>query len=115
MAPKKGSPKAAKANAEPGNIAFRFRHLEAECAQELARRAADLGISANDLAREYVLERLQNAVPLAVWMREFQTIQAYCRILHQDLALGVEALLAKAGKVTEQDSRVWVKDNYTIK
>ena len=86
--------------------------LDAASRRRLAERAAALGLSPHELARHYVLERLEQATALAELMQGLQAVYHELRESRIDVALGVEALLSRAGRVGDAEARAWVKKNY---
>ena len=87
----------------PTTIKFRF---EEEHSALLAERAARLGISPHELAREYVLEMLHEG-------EERAALRAAVASLRQDIFVAAGALLTSAGKMSREEARAWVKTNYS--
>ena len=95
--------------AAPEMVGFR---LDAASRRLLAQRAAALGVSSHDLARHYVVERLQYPQGVLELMQGLQALYQELREARIDVALGIEALLSRAGRVSETDARAWVAENY---
>jgi hypothetical protein len=104
MPPTTNSPKT------PGKpISFR---LDEDNQRILAERAAELGVSAHELARFYVTEALRGQQgPPAVIMGLSGLLEGLVH-LRADLLLAVEALLASAGKASPEEAIAWIKENY---
>ena len=86
----------------PAILSFR---LDEASAAVLSQRAARLGVSPHELAREYVLVILAEA-------EERAALYAAIVALRQDLGLATGVLLSAAGKVKEDEARAWVKANF---
>lgn len=98
----------------PKTVCFR---LDAASRRQLATRAAALKMSPHDLARQYVMERLQQVASQpagapAEFLRGLTAIYEQIREARVDVALGVEVLLSRAGNVTEAEARDWATENY---
>ena len=100
-------------------ITTSFR-LEEASQRVLAERAAALGVSPHELARRYVLESLK-PVPSppdrpshdpAELLEGLQAVYYHLLETRKDLALAVEALLSRAGQVSEAEAHAWVRENY---
>jgi len=89
-------------------IGFR---LEQELADVLAERARALGVSPNELARHYLVEAMGLDGELHSLVSGVTALHHQIKALRQDLSLGVEALLASAGQVTEKEARAWVESS----
>lgn len=92
-------------------ICVGFR-LDEESHRVLTERAANLKVSPHELARFYVLQILQEeqertALHDAVAGLHQQLIQQ-----REDFLLGLEALLASAGKATAEEAHAWIHENY---
>ena len=90
---------------EPATIGFR---LDEEPRRVLAERAAGLGVSPHALARQYVLEILGEGEERVALHHALKTLIEEAGQTHESLALGIEALLSSAGKVSEDNARAWV-------
>lgn len=77
----------------------------------LAERAAHLGVSPHELARHYVVEALVASEELAAVGAAVNALLYQMQGLRQDLAFSVEALLASAGEVNDEQARGWVAAN----
>jgi hypothetical protein len=98
----------------PKTVCFR---LDPASRRQLATRAATLKMGPHDLARQYVMERLQQvtiqpAGAPAEFLRGLTAIYEQIREARVDVALGVEVLLSRAGQITEAEARAWAKENY---
>ncbi len=95
---------------ESPNVAFR---LDAESCRILMGRAARLHISHHKLARQYVLEVLQEAEERVVLREKVQELNATLERFRINIAFSVESLLVSAGKVNQSDARNWVRNTFT--
>ncbi len=98
----------------PKTVCFR---LDPASRRQLATRAAAMKMSPHDLARQYVMERLQQVASQpagapAEFLRGLTAIYEQIREARVDVALGVEVLLSRAGQITEAEARNWAKENY---
>ena len=89
----------------PSVISFR---LDDQSSQVLSERAARLGVSPHELARQYVLEILQQAEERAVLRGALQQLCENQKQFHADFAFAVQALLTSAGKVPTEKAEAWV-------
>lgn len=89
-------------------IGFR---LEPELAEALAQQAKALGVSPHELARHYLVEAMGLAGELHSLVSGVTALHHQIQAFRHDLSLGVEALLASAGQVTEKDARAWVESS----
>lgn len=101
----------------PDTIGFR---LDESSGQVLLERAQRLGLSPHELAREYVLEHLQETEERSALRQAFQELHQIVQELHgaqqqfrSDFAFAIEALLASAGKVSPEEARGWVAKSLT--
>lgn len=85
----------------PEHINFR---LKEPAMSVLAERAADKGLSPNQLARDYVMEALQEQEQRA----ELRKAVDACR---RDLAAATAAILQASGNVSEANIEAWVREN----
>ena len=95
--------------AAPGSIAFR---LDEHNRCVLAERAAALGVSPHELARHYVLEVLQEPEEREALRQAVAALHRGLAAVRDDVIASVEVLLSSAGKVTEEDARAWVDENF---
>ena len=94
--------------------------LDVASQRALAERAAALNISSHELARRYVLEALKvassppapSAPDPAVVLEGLKAVFYHVVETRKDIVLGVEALLRRAGKVSEGEAHAWVRENY---
>jgi hypothetical protein len=100
----------------PTIITFR---LAEEDRRALSERAATLKISPHELARVFVLETLKRAsepaTPPSGHPDLLNGIQAiYYQLLEtrKDIALSVEVLLTRAGRLKDPEAHEWVSENY---
>ena len=96
----------------PATISFR---LESVAGHILSQRAREIGISAHELARRYVIEILQESEERGALREALVVLQNEICELRSDLRVGVEALLTSGGKVTDEDARSWVEENLKSK
>jgi hypothetical protein len=96
----------------PITIGFR---LDAASLHLLAAEADKQELSLHEVARRWVLERLENPVDTPAWKEAFDNLHMHVERTRQDFALGFEALLASAGKVTEEDALAWADRNFRKK
>lgn len=107
---------------EPQVISFR---LDSHQWGQMCERAQALELSAHALARFYVTEALLTSTQMAdlgtavhelhVELQELLSavhqLHAELRGQRADLALGVQALLASAGKSTAKEAKTWVEQS----
>lgn len=93
----------------PATISFR---LDDPSSRVLAERATRLGVSPHELARHYVLEILQQAEERAALREAVVALHKEITGFREDIALATEALLASAGKVTDQEAHAWVEEHF---
>ncbi|MHB1309374.1 MAG: hypothetical protein ACYDC1_19875 [Limisphaerales bacterium] len=96
----------AKQPASPATIGFR---LDEASGVELAARAARLGVSPHELARQYVLQILQEGQERTALHEALIDVNQELSRFRDDLSLAVEALLMSAGQVEEADAHQWVR------
>lgn len=96
----------AKQPASPATIGFR---LDEASGVELAARAGRLGVSPHELARQYVLQILQEGQERTALHEAVIDVNQELGRLRDDLSLAVEALLMSAGQVEEADAHQWVQ------
>lgn len=89
-------------------IMFRFTGPESVL---LAERAAQLGKSQNLLARQYLVEALQDADDHESLLQAVNALSQEVHALRKDLALTTAALLSSAGKISPEQAKTWVKTN----
>ncbi|MBI5386439.1 MAG: hypothetical protein HZA90_17345 [Verrucomicrobia bacterium] len=99
----------AREKAPAGPIGFR---LDPASRRALTQRAQQFGVSAHELARCYVLERLREAEERAMLREAVTAAHSELGALRVDLALAVEALLVSAGKVPPAEAQKWVEENF---
>lgn len=92
----------------PETVGFR---LDDECRRVLGARAARLGVSAHELARQYVIEMLQAVEEREALRLAVTDLQGEIKKLREDVAVTAEVLLASAGKVNEEEARAWADEN----
>lgn len=95
----------------PKTIGFR---LDAASRRQMAERAAAFRMSPHDLARQYVVERLQQAHEPTELIQGLMAIHHELHESRIDLALALEVLLSQAGRLSETQARAWVKENYPL-
>lgn len=95
------------------SAAINFRLQDEESWRVLSARAEALGVSPHQLARRYVIEVLQEAQERAALRAAVVELRQQVIGLREDIALATEALLARAGKVTDEKARAWVEENFT--
>ena len=93
----------------PPAVVFR---LDSDNVQELSARAEKLGVSIHQLARHYTLEALGEKEKRRLEQQAIYALQQEIATLREDLTLCVEVLLVSAGKVSENDARDWVRENF---
>lgn len=107
---------------EPQVISFR---LDSQHWERMCERAQALELSTHALARFYVTEALMASTQMAdlgTALHELHVeLQQLLSAVHQlhaelkgqraDLALGVQALLASAGKSTAKEAKAWVEQS----
>lgn len=93
----------------PTMIAFR---LQADAAQTLAERAERLGVSPHELARHYVLEVLHEPYERAALHEAVSSLHVEIHKVRGDVATAAEGLLVAGGKVSAEDARDWITENF---
>ena len=111
-------PRPASRTAAPTSISFRLAAAESLALDERARA---LKISPHELARTWVIETLNRGGAPAAAPPQADDGELLARltiIFHhvvetrQDIALGVEGLLTRGGRLTDADARQWVTENF---
>ncbi|MHC1763397.1 MAG: hypothetical protein AB9869_03680 [Verrucomicrobiia bacterium] len=92
----------------PETVGFR---LELQYRMILGERAAKLGVSAHDLAKLYVTERILEAQEREALRVAVKATNEDLQTLREDLAYAVKALLSSAGKLTKDQSKAWVEEH----
>jgi len=82
-----------------------------EIRRALCGKAELFGRSANDLARQYVIEALSTEEERSTLRQEVSRLRAEIAELREDLALVAKALLVSAGKVTPEVAETWAEEN----
>jgi predicted transcriptional regulator len=103
----------------PTTITFR---LEAALVRALEERARARTRSPHALARDYVIATLQregepaaSAPPeLTLLLEGLAAVYDHLLETRKDIALGVAALLTRAGQVKDAEAREWVRKNYPV-
>lgn len=123
---KKPKPKETLFKRPPETIGFR---LDPDSNEVLARRAESMGLSVHELARHYLLEILNQEQERAIVQQAilhlrdeiteltktvYMLREDICE-LREDLALAIEVLLARAGKVDKKEARHWVDTQFKPK
>jgi hypothetical protein len=97
-----------KPTAAPTTIGFR---LDTAPLAILVERAARLGASPHALAREYVVEALEQVVERNEVHQTLRSMLDQAARHSDNLALAVEALLCSAGKVSQDTAHAWIETN----
>ena len=82
-----------------------------EVRRALNARAASFGRSANDLARQYVIEALSMGEERTALREEVSRLRAEITSLRVDVALAAKTLLVSAGKIEPHVAERWVEEN----
>jgi len=77
----------------------------------LSQRATQLNVSPHQLARYYVLEKLQEREDREALSQAIVALQGQLATLHKHFRLAVQVLLHAAGRVEKEDARSWVTKN----
>lgn len=93
----------------PATVGFR---LDDKSRRVLGERAARLGVSPHELAKEYVLEKLSEKEERALLRMALNDLFAVNQQLRGDIATTAEAILISAGKVDEKEAREWVERTF---
>ena len=93
----------------PNTVGFR---LGPEYGKVLATRANALGVSSHELARRYLIEVLEESEERAVLRQAVQTLNGNLTHFRDDFIFAIEALLASAGKVKENEAAAWVDEHF---
>jgi hypothetical protein len=91
-------------------IGFR---LDEQSERILTERARRLQTSPHLLAREYVLEILQQAEERAALREAICELYRAQQQFRSDFAFAVEALLTSAGEISQDEARRWVEKSLT--
>ena len=96
----------------PETVGFR---LDPENGELLRIRADSLGVSVHELARTYMLETLHEERDRAALYQglihlrdEVKDLRNDFSELREDMALSIQALLVRAGKVSAKEAMDWV-------
>lgn len=89
-------------------IGFR---LEPDAGSVLAARAAALGVSRHELARQYVIQMLAESDSREAVVQAIRTLNREIQELREDVSLSTQTLLVSAGKVNPSDAEAWAADN----
>ena len=81
----------------------------------LEQKARALGRSRHDLARRWVRERLAHLDGPLTWQEAAATLMDLLIRTRQDLALGFQALLVRAGTVSAEEAQAWADRNFREK
>lgn len=98
--------------ADKSTVGFR---LDKVSTQTLRDRAAALGISHHELARNYVSQMLNEAGDRKALRAKSESMHQEIAELREDFALAVETLLVMAGKAKKEDAQAWVAGNFRRK
>ena len=93
-------------DAESATLTVGFR-LSEQAWHALNERAASLGRSVHELARDYVVRALSESEEPALLREGLEELGAEVIGMRQDLTRSAIALLISAGKVQEQDAFAW--------
>lgn len=96
------------AAASPVTVGFR---LDDEHRVLLGGRALKAGVSPHELARQFVVEALNDRAQLPAVQQAIVALGAQVEQLRADLALAVEALLVGAGSAKSEEASEWVRNN----
>lgn len=93
----------------PATVGFR---LDDKSRRVLGERAARLGVSPHELAKDYVLDKLSEKEERAFLQMALQDLLGVCQQLRGDIATTAEAILIAAGKVDAKEAREWVERTF---
>lgn len=91
----------------PATVGFRVDPADMEMLSALAEAKS---MSVGGLAKEWVLERLENPEPASNCDAGFESVHAHLKQFRREFALSVEALLIASGTFAEEESRRWVDE-----
>jgi len=108
--PKTTSPKSAETEGKepPSTVGFR---LDPETMAVLGQLARAQGLSRHDLAKQWVLERLEHPLGPGGWEQAVESIHAHLEQVRKNLAVGFEAVVGATGKVTPAQAKEWADYN----
>jgi hypothetical protein len=109
MPPRRSRPPKGPVAGGSATIGFRF---DDESHRVLSERAVRLGMSPHELARQYVLEVLQESEERAALREALLALRSNLQQFREDMLFGVEALMVSAGKATESEARAWAERNF---
>ena len=92
------------------SITVGFR-LDAHHHGLLETQAQRLGESVGEVARKLVIEKLNEKDQVALLADKLAAVEKELSELRKDLALSVPAILAFAGKISQDDAKAWVAEN----
>ena len=92
------------------SITVGFR-LDAHHHDRLQVQADRLGESVGDVARRLVIEKLNEKDQVSLLAEKLAAVEKELSELRKDLALSVPAILAFAGKISQDDAKAWVAEN----
>jgi hypothetical protein len=93
----------------PATVGFR---LDSESRKTLGERAARLGVSPHELAKEYVMQGLHAKDERTAMWAALKDVLVLLQRLRGDIATTAEALMIRAGEVDEKEARAWLKRNF---
>jgi hypothetical protein len=93
----------------PATVGFR---LDEKSRRLLGKRSARLGVSPHELAKDYVLERLNEQEERELLRMALNDLFVVNQQLRGDIATTAEAILIAAGKVDEKEAREWVERTF---
>lgn len=106
----KPRPKSATGNSD--GIGFR---LDVDPMRALVARAEVLGLSRHELARQFVIERLQEGESKAALQHALLTLHGEIKDLRDDISLTAQTLLVSAGKVEAETAEAWAAENFQVR
>lgn len=89
---------------------FGFR-LDSGNRGKLEARAKKTGVTPSELAREIIVESLNDEKELDRLRLKVSAVEGELSELRKDFSVAIEALLAASGKVTPEQAKEWVRLN----
>ena len=81
----------------------------------LEARAKKTGSTASELARELVIDGLDDDREIDQLRQKVTSVESQIKSLRQDLSVSVQALLVASGKVTAEQAKEWIQQNLEAK
>jgi|ERR1035438_2220950 hypothetical protein len=93
-------------------VSFRVRKGDEAAIEILAAEAKKRSITIGDLARLWVLDRINDLSEPKNWEGAIQSVHSHLMLIRKDMALGFENTLAASGKLSPEEARAWAERNF---